>query len=94
MSDDRYTWADWLWELIDTGLYAAHLALVVLLTASAIACPALLWLILVEVRDVRKHVEKDVTVIEPHCRRCDPDGPGPVLPRVLPRVRRIGEEAE
>jgi len=85
------TWLDWLWELIDTGLYIAHIALVVLLTASAIACPALLWLILVEAREIR-------TAIPPACE-CrhhfrDDDGPGPVLPRVLPRLRRIGEETE
>jgi hypothetical protein len=84
------TWMDWLWELIDTGLYLAHIALVVLLTASAIACPVLLWLLLVEAREIR-------TAIPPACE-CrhhlrDDDGPGPVLPRVLPRLRRIGEEA-
>jgi len=95
VSDDRYTFTDWLWEAIDTGLYLAHLALVVLLTASAIACPVLLWLIRTEVRDLREHVGPGVTVIdiEEQCRHCD-DGPGPVLPRVLPRVRRIGEGAE
>ena len=85
------TWLDWLWELIDTGLYLAHIALVVLLTASAIACPVLLWLLLVEAREIR-------TAIPPACE-CrhhlrDDDGPGPVLPRVLPRLRRIGEETE
>jgi hypothetical protein len=86
-------WTDIVWELLDNALYLLHLAAVVLVLGAAIACPVLLWLLLVEVRDVRKHVEKDVTVIEPHCRRCDPDGPGPVLPRVLPRLRRLGEEA-
>jgi hypothetical protein len=85
------TWMDWLWELIDTGLYAAHLALVVLLTASAIACPLLLWLLLSEAREIR-------AAIPPACE-CrhhvrEDDGPGPVLPRVLPRVRRIGEASE
>ena len=89
--DDRYTFADWLWEAIDTGLYLAHLALVVLLTASAIACPVLLWLLLAEARQIR-------AAIPPACE-CrhhvrDDDGPGPVLPRVLPRVRRIGEGVE
>ena len=91
MSDDRYTWADALWELIDTGLYAAHLALVVLLTASAIACPALLWLLLVEAREIREAIPPGCECRH-HLR--DEDGPGPVLPRVLPRVRRIGEGAE
>jgi hypothetical protein len=84
------TWMDWLWELIDTGLYLAHIALVVLLTASAIACPALLWLLLSEAREIRE-------AIPPACecrhRVREDDGPGPVLPRVLPRLRRIGEEA-
>ena len=90
-TDDRYTWTDWLWELLDTFLYVAHLALVVMLTASAIACPLLLWLLLSEAREIR-------TAIPPACE-CrhhlrEDDGPAPVLPRVLPRVRRIGEGAE
>jgi hypothetical protein len=84
------TWMDWLWELIDTGLYLAHLALVVLLTASAIACPGLLWLLLVEAREIRDAIPP-ACECRHHLR--DPDGPGPVLPRVLPRLRRIGEEA-
>ena len=82
------TWMDWLWELIDTGLYLAHIALVVLLTASAIACPALLWLLLVEARETRR---EEARPCQCHCHH--DDGPGPVLPRVLPRLRRIGEEA-
>ena len=82
------TWMDWLWELIDTGLYLAHIALVVLLTASAIACPALLWLLLVEARETRREEPRP-------CHCCHHDaGPGPVLPRVLPRLRRIGEASE
>jgi hypothetical protein len=88
MSDDRYTWADCLWEAIDTGLYLAHLALVVLLTASAVACPLLLWRISEGVRFLSL---REVPPCECHCRH--DDGPGPVLPRVLPRLRRIGEEA-
>jgi hypothetical protein len=81
------TWTDWVWELIDTGLYLAHIALVVLLTASAIACPALLLLLLVEARETRREEPRP-------CQCCHhDDGPGPVLPRVLPRLRRIGEEA-
>ena len=84
------TWMEWLWELIDTGLYLAHLALVVLLTASAIACPALLWLLLVEARETRRE-EPRPCQCECHCHH--DAGPGPVLPRVLPRLRRIGEEA-
>ena len=84
------TWMDWLWELIDTGLYLAHIALVVLLTASAIACPALLWLLLAEAREIRTAIPA-ACECRHHLR--DDDGPGPVLPRVLPRLRRIGEEA-
>jgi len=89
--DDRYTFTDWLWEAIDTGLYVAHLALVVLLTASAIACPLLLWLLLAEAREIRAAIPA-ACECRHHVR--DDDGPGPVLPRVLPRVRRIGEWAE
>jgi hypothetical protein len=84
------TWMDWLWELIDTGLYLAHIALVVLLTASAIACPLLLWLLLAEAREIRTAIPA-ACECRHHLR--DDDGPGPVLPRVLPRLRRIGEEA-
>jgi hypothetical protein len=90
-TDDRYTSTDWLWELIDTGLYLAHLALVVLLTASAIACPVLLWLLLSEAREIRAAIPA-ACECRHHLR--DDDGPGPVLPRVLPRVRRIGEGSE
>jgi hypothetical protein len=84
------TWTDIVWELIDNALYLAHLALVVLLTASAIACPALLWLLLVEARETRRE-EPRPCQCQCHCHH--DAGPGPVLPRVLPRLRRIGEEA-
>jgi hypothetical protein len=83
------TWTDWVWELIDTGLYLAHIALVVLLTASAISCPALLWRISESVRFLS--LREVPPPCECHCRH--DAGPGPVLPRVLPRLRRIGEEA-
>ena len=87
-TDDRYTWTDIVWELIDNALYLAHIALVVLLTASAIACPLLLWRISESVRFL------SLRDVPPPCQCCHhDDGPGPVLPRVLPRLRRIGEEA-
>jgi len=60
----------------------------VLLAASAIACPVLLWLLLVEARETRREEPRPC-----HCHCQHDDGPGPVLPRVLPRLRRIGEEA-
>ncbi len=46
----------------------------------------LLYLILSEVRELRTEI--------PEPCECWHDKPGPVLPRVLPRLRRIGEEAE
>jgi hypothetical protein len=51
-----------------------------------VACPVLLYSILFQIREIGKS-------IPPACE-CRHDGPGPVLPRVLPRVRRIGEEAD
>lgn len=77
------TWLDWLWETIDNSLfYLAAVALLLCLAAVA-ACPVLLWRIDARLADLRPC----------ECRHRDDDGPGPVLPRVLPRVRRIGEEA-
>ena len=82
------TWTDRLWEILDNALYLLHLAAVLLVVAAAVACPLLLWQIRGELSIIRDCAQKDVTVIEVR-----PDGPGPVLPRVLPRLRRIGEEA-
>ena len=80
--------ADFLWELMDNALYVMHLFAVLCLGTSAVACPVLLYVILSEVRELRKE-------IPPECQ-CGHEChvPGPVLPRVLPRVRRIGEEAD
>jgi len=78
--------ADFLWELMDNALYVMHLAAVLCLGASAVACPVLLYSLLVEIRELRTQIPKSC--------ECRHDGPGPILPRVLPRVRRIGEEAD
>jgi hypothetical protein len=78
--------ADFLWELMDNTLYAMHLAAVLCLGTSAVACPVLLYSLLIEIRELRTQIPKSC--------ECRHDGPGPVLPRVLPRVRRIGEEAD
>jgi hypothetical protein len=78
--------ADFLWELMDNTLYAMHLAAVLCLGTSAVACPVLLYSLLLEIRELRTQIPKSC--------ECRHDGPGPVLPRVLPRVRRIGEEAD
>ena len=85
---DGCSWTDWLWEVIDTSLYVGHVVLLLLATAAAVAIPGLLWLLLFEAREIRAAIQPAC-----ECRHRD-DGPGPVLPRVLPRVRRIGEEAE
>jgi hypothetical protein len=78
--------SDFVWEVMDTSLYVMHMTAVLCVGASAVACPVLLYLILFEVRELRKEV--------PTACECRHDGPGPVLPRVLPRLRRIGEEAD
>ena len=78
--------SDFVWELMDNALYAMHLAAVLCLGTSAVACPVLLYSLLLEYRELRKEAP-------PACE-CRHDGPGPVLPRVLPRLRRIGEEAD
>jgi hypothetical protein len=78
--------SDIVWEIMDTSLYIMHMTAVLCLGVSAVACPLLLYVILFEIRELRKEVP-------PACE-CRHDGPGPVLPRVLPRLRRIGEEAE
>jgi len=77
---------DVVWEIIDNGLYVLHLVAVLFIGVSAVACPIWLGMIhadLVAIRDEIRAIE-----IKPD------QGPGPVLPRVLPRVRRIGEEAQ
>jgi len=81
-------WTDRLWEIIDTSLYVLHLAAVVAVLAAAVACPLLLWRISEGVRFLSL---REVPPCQCECRH--DDGPGPVLPRVLPRLRRIGEEA-
>jgi hypothetical protein len=80
--------SDIVWEVMDNALYIMHLFAVLCVGVSAVACPVLLYVILSEVRELR-------TEIPPECQ-CGHEChvPGPVLPRVLPRLRRIGEEAE
>jgi hypothetical protein len=79
--------SDIAWEIMDCSLYVLHMFAVLCLGVSAVACPVLLYVILSEVWELRKD-------IPPACECWNDDGPGPVLPRVLPRLRRIGEEAE
>jgi len=78
--------ADVIWEFMDNALYVMHLAAVLCLGVSAVACPVLLYLLLLEIRELRKEAP-------PACQ-CRHEGPGHVLPRVLPHLRRIGEEAD
>jgi len=78
---------DLLWEAVDNGLFLLHTIAVLVVLLAAVACPIWLNMIhaeLVAIRDQVKPCE---------CTH-DDDGPGPVLPRVLPRVRRIGEGGE
>ena len=80
--------SDIVWEIMDCSLYVLHMFAALCLGVSAVACPVLLYSLLSEVRELR-------TEIPPECQ-CGHEChvPGPVLPRVLPRLRRIGEEAE
>jgi len=78
--------SDFVWEMMDNALYIMHLFAVLCVGASAVACPVLLYSLLVEIRELRKEI--------PESCQCRSDSPGPVLPRVLPRLRRIGEEAD
>lgn len=76
----------WFWFLVDTGWFLLTAGTTVVAAAALVATPIWLGLIHQELVAIRSEV------LPCHCRRCD-DGPGPILPRVLPRVRRIGEEA-
>ena len=78
--------ADVVWEVMDNALYVLHLSAIILLAAAAVTVPALLWQVRDEIRSLRAEM--------PQPCQCRHDGPGPVLPRMLPRVRRVGEEAE
>ena len=78
--------SDVVWEIMDCSLYLMHMFAVLCLSVSAVACPVLLYSLLCEIRELRKEI--------PGSCECRHDGPGPVLPRVLPRLRKIGEEAE
>lgn len=78
--------SDFLWEMIDNSFYVANLAAVVLVSLSAVACPLWLGMIHAELAKIREQIKP--------CECRHDDGPGPVLPRVLPRLRRIGEEVE
>ena len=80
------TWIDYVWGFIDNALYLLHLSAVLLVGLAAIACPVYLQRIHAELVTIRDQPAGC------NCRRCDDDGPGPILPRVLPRLRRIGEE--
>lgn len=79
--------SDIVWEVMDNALYIMHLFAVLCLGVSAVACPVLLYSILFQIREIEK-------LIPPACQCQHEDVPGPVLPRVLPRLRRIGEEAD
>jgi hypothetical protein len=77
----------WLWFLIDTGWFLLTAAATVLVCVAMASTPIWLGLIHAELVALRG----EVTPCRCDCR--DADGPGPILPRVLPRLRRLGEEA-
>jgi hypothetical protein len=78
--------SDVLWEIVDNGLYLLNLVAALVLMLAAVACPIWLAMIHEEVVAIRKQFKP--------CECRHEDGPGPVLPRVLPRLRRIGEELD
>lgn len=79
---------DLVWELIDNALFIAHLLAVVLVVVVMIVVPIWLRLIHEELKAIRGGQ------MPCQCSPCEcDDRPGPVLPRVLPRLRRLGEEA-
>jgi hypothetical protein len=78
--------SDLLWEAIDNGLFLLHTIAVLVVLLAAVACPIWLNMIHAELVAIREQVKP--------CDCRHDDGPGPVLPRVLPRVRRIGEGVE
>jgi hypothetical protein len=78
--------SDMLWEIVDNGLYLLNLVAALVLMLAAVACP--IWLAM---------IHEEVVAIREQMKPCEcrhEDGPGPVLPRVLPRLRRIGEEVD
>lgn len=78
----------WMWFLLDTGWFLVTAGTTVVAAASLIATPIWLGLIHQELVAIRGGL------LPCQCRRCDDaDGPGPVLPRVLPRLRNLREEA-
>jgi hypothetical protein len=77
------------WFLADMGWFLATATLSLLVACAVVATPIWLGLIYAEVQAIRA----EHAVCDCHCgRRCDDDGPGPVLPRVLPRLRNLREE--
>ena len=80
--------SDFVWEVIDNALFIGHIATLVVVTAFCGAVSVMLWFLLDEVRGIRAEMPAAC-----ECHHRD-DGPGPALPRVLPRIRRIGEEPQ
>jgi hypothetical protein len=78
---------DVLWELLDSSLYVLHVIAVLVMSLAAVACPLWLGIIHKELVAIREQ-------LKPCECKCGDERPCPVLPRVLPRLRRIGEEAE
>lgn len=72
---------DHIWEVIDNALMLCCCIAMLVVSVSALACPIYLHLIHAELVQIREQTAS--------CR-CS-DGPGPVLPRVLPRLRNLGE---
>lgn len=77
----------WFWFIVDTGWFLLTAGTTVIAAAALVAIPIWLGLIHAELVALRG----EVTPCRCECRHAD--GPGPILPRVLPRLRRLGEEA-
>jgi hypothetical protein len=77
------TLLDHVWEVVDNALMLCCCIAVLVVAASAIACPVYLHLIHAELVQIREQSAS--------CKCSDDRSPGPVLPRVLPRLRNLGE---
>lgn len=77
----------WMWFIIDTGWFLLTVAVTILAGVAIVATPIWLQLIHGELVAIRGGL------VPCQCRHCDADGTGPILPRVLPRLRNLREEA-
>lgn len=77
------TMLDHVWEVVDNALMLCCCVAMLVVSASALACPIYLHWIHAELVHIREQSAE---------RKCSEDShPCPVLPRVMPRLRNLGE---